>query len=239
MIAYTLADFGRLVNLHDSFGPGLCNLQQAPGLSKLIPATISSDRTGGGFRKRRVRHKLLPRILSDAVSTCYGEAPGFLAIASSLAWRLPLSEAEKHRRVTGEDTVWLIGFTKEKSRRAPVTQDFNTGNWIIFQVASASGQLLFQGERVVQQLRWVDWVQFPLRRVDQGDPRGFFLDRMHGVQAIACTRHLEGSDSGGQFRLRISDFGLKSLPRRFSVPNPQSEIRNPQSMHPSHRHKNT
>ena len=51
MIAYTLADFGRLVNLHDSFGPGLCNLQQAPGLSKLIPATISSDRTGGGVQK--------------------------------------------------------------------------------------------------------------------------------------------------------------------------------------------
>ena len=48
MIAYTLADFGRLVNLHDSFGPGLCNLQQAPGLSELIAATISSDRTGGG-----------------------------------------------------------------------------------------------------------------------------------------------------------------------------------------------
>src|SRR5213593_1836696 len=48
-------------------------------------------------------------------------------------------------------------------------------NWIIFQVPSASAQLLFQGERVVQQLRWVDWVQFPLRRVDQGDPRGFFF----------------------------------------------------------------
>ncbi len=210
------------------------NLQQAPRLSKLIAATISSDRTGGGFRKRRVRQKLLPRILSDAVSTCYGEAPGFLTIASSLAWRLPLSEAEKHRRVTGEDTVWLIGFTKEKSRRAPVTQDLNTGNWIIFPGSLCICQLLFQGERVVQQLRWVDWVQFPLRRVDQGDPRGFFLDRMHGVQATACTRHLEGSDSGGQFRLRISDFGLKSLPRRFSVPNPQSEIHAP--LPPSQEH---
>jgi len=39
------------VNLHDSFGPGLRNLQQAPGLSKLIAATISSDRTGAGVQK--------------------------------------------------------------------------------------------------------------------------------------------------------------------------------------------